>query len=185
MGGVFEIIVKAMKRALHSTYGYADLYIDEFITAITGVEGLLNSRPLGLVKMDPEESVILTPNHFLNCPIGDLYQPSTLKDENLGRKWRHLMELQKHYKSRFLQEIVPQLHPRHKWKSTTMDMKEGDLVLEIADADPKSLWKLARVVEVLPGSDNLVRKVMIRHLGGDSDILRPIQRLLPLEFGSE
>ncbi len=43
-GGVFEIMVKATKRALKATVGEADLNEDEFRTAISGCMNLLNSK---------------------------------------------------------------------------------------------------------------------------------------------
>ena len=181
MGGVYETIVKALKRALHATYGYADLLIDEFVTAVAGAEGLLNSRPLAEVKMGSQESVVLTPNHFLNCPGGDLYLPSE-GTVDLGKRWRYLNRLQSHYKSRFIQEILPQLHPRRKWKIPRESLKVNDLVLEMSESEPKSLWKLARIVQVFPGADDCVRKVKVQFRGGDTEFLRPVNKLLPLEF---
>ena len=183
-GGVYETIVKALKRALHAIYGYADLQIDEFTTAVCNVEGLLNSRPLAEVKMQPEESVILTPNHFLNVPIGDLYQPSQAEDCNLARKWRYLNTLGQHYKQRFVNEIVSLMHPRQKWFTPRKSLEEGDLVIELSDSEPRSLWKLARIVTILPESDDHVRKVKIKYKGGDSVLVRPVHKLFPLEFGS-
>ena len=38
-----------------------------------------------------------------------------------------------------------------------------------------------RVSSIIPGDDH-VRKVMIKCMGGESELLRPVTRLLPLEF---
>jgi hypothetical protein len=182
MGGVYEIIVKAMKRALHSIYGYADLYLDEFQTAITAAEGLLNARPLAEVRMEAQESVILTPNHFLNAPGGDLFVASDC-DISLAKKWKHVNTLQKHYKSRFVNEILAALHPRRKWQEPIKQLDVGDLALELSDSEPRSLWKLGRIVEVIPGGDDLVRKVKVQFKGNSSLFTRSVHRLFPLEFG--
>ena len=55
-------------------------------------------------------------------------------------------------------------------------------MLELSDSEHKNLWKLARVTKVIPGHDDHVRKVMIKCMGGESELLRPVTRLLPLEF---
>jgi hypothetical protein len=183
-GGVYEIIVEALKRALHAVYGYADLQIDEFTTAVCNVEGLLNSRPLAEVKMQPEESEILTPNHFLNVPLGTLEESSDSTEGNLAKKWKYLQTLGAHYKKRFVNEIVATMHPRQKWHSPEKNLKEGDLVIELSESEPRLLWKIAKVVEILPGIDENVRKVKIKHKGGDNILIRPIHKLFPLEFGS-
>ena len=58
----------------------------------------------------------------------------------------------------------------------------NDLVLEMSESEPKSLWKLARIVQVFPGADGCVRKVKVQFRGGDAEFLRPVNKLLPLEF---
>jgi hypothetical protein len=183
-GGIYETIVKSFKRALYATYGYADLLLDDFVTAVSGAEGLLNNRPLAEVKMQPEDSVVLTPNHFLHNTLDDLYQPSDPVVGNLAKKWRYMNTLQTHYKKRFINEVLSQMHPRKKWKEPVADLKIGDLVIELSDSEPRSLWKLARVVEIMPGIDEKVRTVKIKVRGSDTEYVRPIHRLLPLEFGS-
>ena len=67
-GGIYEIMVKATKRALDSLFVRDDLTMDEFRTAISRVASLINSRPLTRV-VNEATNEILTPNHFL---IGNL-----------------------------------------------------------------------------------------------------------------
>ena len=43
---------------------------EELITVSTGVESLLNSRPLTYQSSDPRDDVPLTPNHFLRGQMG-------------------------------------------------------------------------------------------------------------------
>ena len=45
-GGVFEIMVKAVKKALYAVLGSHDVTDKELITACAGVECLINSTPL-------------------------------------------------------------------------------------------------------------------------------------------
>jgi hypothetical protein len=62
-------------------------------------------------------------------------------------------------------------------------MEVGDVVLELSDSDPKSLWKLGRIVEVFPGKDDLVRKVKVQFKGSSTVYVRSVHKLFPLEFG--
>ncbi|XP_011403021.1 PREDICTED: uncharacterized protein LOC105312234 [Amphimedon queenslandica] len=64
-GGVFEWMVKSVKRCLRKSMGQARLTLDEPHTAIVEIEAVINSRPLSyLPPNDIEEP--LTPSHLFN-----------------------------------------------------------------------------------------------------------------------
>ena len=69
-GGVHEIMIKAAKRAIFAILGSADVNDEELMTAFTGAEALINSRPLTYQSANPSDDVPLTPNHFLHGQIG-------------------------------------------------------------------------------------------------------------------
>ena len=69
-GGVHETMIKAAKRAVNAVLGNADVTDEELVTAYTGAEALLNSRPLTYQSANPEDDIPLTPNHFLIGQIG-------------------------------------------------------------------------------------------------------------------
>ena len=45
-GGVFERMIRLVKQAVNADLGNADVNDEEFQTVFTGVESLMNSRPL-------------------------------------------------------------------------------------------------------------------------------------------
>ena len=49
-GGIFEIMVKAMKRAMKATIGRADLDEEEFKTTVSKMAYLINSKPIQSVS---------------------------------------------------------------------------------------------------------------------------------------
>ena len=88
-GGVHEITIKAAKRAIFAILGSADLNDEELMTAFTGAEALINSRPLTYQSANPSDDVPLTPNHFLHGHIGGQFAPESVDDnKNLNIKER-------------------------------------------------------------------------------------------------
>ena len=53
----------------------ADVTDEELMTAFTGEEVLINSRPLTYQSAHPNDDVPLTPNHFLRGLIGGTFAP--------------------------------------------------------------------------------------------------------------
>ena len=60
----------------------------------------------------------------------------------------------------------------------------GDLVIVKTDNVPRSHWPLARVINVKPGSDGVVRVVELKY-GNGSVLTRPSARLCLLEASNK
>ena len=58
-GGVFEMMIKAVKQAVMAILGNADVTDEELMTAFTGA-ALINSRPLTYQSADPEDDTYTT-----------------------------------------------------------------------------------------------------------------------------
>ena len=115
-GGVFGTMIKAAKRAVMAILGNADVTDEELMTAFTGAEALINSRPLTYQSADPEDDVPLTPNHLIHGQIGGKFAPE-VPDEvacNPKKRWRQVQELIRHFWHRWLREWIPSLSPRRK-----------------------------------------------------------------------
>ena len=74
-GGVYGTMIKAAKRAISTIPQNADINDEELLTAFTGAELLINSRPLTYQTVNPNDTVPLTPNHFLIGQIGGQFAP--------------------------------------------------------------------------------------------------------------
>ena len=81
MSGVWERLVKSVKRSLKAIIG-KDLINEEVLqTVFTEAERIANSRPLTRTSSSPEDDEPLTPSHFLNIrPTVNL--PSEMVDES-------------------------------------------------------------------------------------------------------
>jgi len=178
-GGSWEIMVKAMKRAVESLTNGQDVSEDQFRTAISKAAALLNSRPLSR-KMLEEKEVIITPNSFLIGNFStDLVTPEQEnKYTKLGAKFQEVLRLEREIWKRFIQEILPEISPRTKWYKIFPELKVGNVVLVIEEGIPRGQWKLAVVEETKRSEDQIVRSAKVRMNGKLFD--RPVINLFPL-----
>ena len=180
-GGVYEVMIKAAKKAIYGILGNADVSNEELMTAFTGAEALINSRPLTYQSTNPADDVPLTPNHFLIGQVGGNFAAQIVDktDYNPRKRWRRVQELVRHFWSRWLREWVPGLNARKKWFHPQRDFQVDDIVLIISPDTPRGNWPLGRIIEVFPGKDGHVRVASVQV--GKNVIKRPIVKLCPLE----
>jgi len=181
-GGVFEIMIKSAKRAIMAILKDADVNDEELMTAFTGAEALINSRPLTYQSAEVKDSLPLTPNHFLHGQMGGQFAPEEIDEVtfNPKKRWRRVQELIRHYWHRWMREWLPSLSPRQKWFKIRKDVKPGDVVLVISPDTVRGQWPLGRILEVYPGKDGKVRTVKVQV--GDRQYSRPIVKVCPLEL---
>jgi Pao retrotransposon peptidase/Family of unknown function (DUF5641) len=183
-GGAWEIMVKAMKRALQVISKGQPMIEDDFRTFLCKAMDMVNQRPL--TKFVSEETdYIITPNDFLlgRCQIGrvasSLVRPvNDIPYTKLGQRWRQLEALSNSLWHRFLTEILPELSPRQKWKQEFNNLEVGTLVLIIEPNLPRNVWQLGVVEEVDLGRDGFARSAKIKTKTGTYN--RPITKIVPL-----
>jgi hypothetical protein len=181
-GGVYEIIVKAMKRALVSTIGHADLDEEEFRTVVSKATWILNTRPIQKVGSHSDFEA-LTPGHFLGGFPEEMIFPPDLPNvrTDLQERLKFQIQVQMHLWQRFQEEIIPQLLSRSKWLYQKENVKVGDLMIEVDEKSTRGHWKKVIVTKVFPSKDAFVRSVEIKD-GNGRTFERPVTCLVPLKI---
>ena len=131
----------------------------------------MNLRPLTNVSSDINDPLPLTPNHFQNTPSGVFSQSKVA----VTKSWKTSQILGQHFWNRFIREYLPNQQKRSKWHKVNQNLKVHDLVWILEDFTPRGLWPLAKVIEVYPGSDKVVRSVKIKTAYGEK--IRPVLKL--------
>ena len=113
-------MIKAAKKAIYGILGNADVTDEELMTAFTGAEGLINSRPLTYQSANPADDGPLTPNHFLHGQIGGKFAPESVDETDfyLRKSWRRVQEIIRHFCNRWIREWLPNLNARKKMVQT-------------------------------------------------------------------
>ena len=199
-GGIFERLVRSVKRCLKKTIGGAILTYEELLTAVVEVESILNCRPLSYVSSeDPEEP--LTPSHLL-CGRRLMSLPDSntsdspdydidVQPRDLSRRMQHLSNILNHFWKRWRNEYLIELRNAHRHQSqndASTAISIGDVVIVHEENQPRGKWRVGKILDLIAGADSCIRGavVEVRSKGGKSvKLKRPVQRLYPLEIQCE
>jgi len=162
-----------------------------FRTLMMEVANIVNSRPLTVTNLnDPGSLQPLTPNQLLTMKSNIvLPPPGTFQSADLYSKrlWRRVQHLADEFWQRWRKEFLLQLNSRSKWNREKRNFEVNDIVLIVDDSLPRCFWKLAKIIEVYPNKDGLVRRVRMQlgnpKKGQSLDVKfleRPIHKLILL-----
>ena len=198
-GGVFERMVRSTKRCLRKIIGQAKFSQDELLMAIVEVEMVINSWPLSYMSANDLEEP-LTPSHLIvgrrlmNAPDHLSHGSDDEFDvtpDALTRRVRYLNSTILRFWERWRKEYLVglrEVHRGHRGNSSAPRVSVGDVVIIHSDDQPRGLWKLGRVEELLVGTDGEARGAVLRVAGQGRRaklLRRPVQRLYPLELSYE
>ena len=181
-GGVWERMIRSVRKVLLSLVGKHLLTDYQLQSVFAEAEYIINSRPLVPNSADPEDLECLTPNHLL-LQRGQLSLPPGLfSEDNLyfKQQWKKVQYLADQFWQRWIKEYLPSLQEPKKWNAIRRNLSVGDIVLLEEKNVARGLWNLARVIEVFPGRDGLVRSAKIKT--ATSEYTRPISKMCLLEL---
>ena len=172
-GGIFKCMMKSAKHCLKKSVRRASLIYDELSMLMTEIEEVLNSRPLTYVSMDNLEEP-LTPFHLLlgyrvlslpDPPLSD--DPDYNESANdLSRRIKHLLRTSDKFWKRWKKEYLLELREFHRTSQISKGVRdavqEGQIVTVYDEGQPRGLWKVERIEEVIPGSDGRIRSAQVR-----------------------
>ena len=181
-GGVWERLVRCCKKAMVSILGNRSLTDEVLTTTMCLVEQTLNARPITAASDDPEDLEALTPNHFLlgRANICIPFVPNAEVYSNHRKMFRSCQAYADMIWQRWVGEYLPQNNVRSQWNKSETNIEVGDLVWLIEDNVKRSQYRMARIVEIYPGKDGVVRSALIKTL--DGTLKRPVIKLAPLFF---
>ncbi|XP_039436949.1 uncharacterized protein LOC120418570 [Culex pipiens pallens] len=182
-GGLWEAAVRSAKHHILRVIGDEPISIEDINTLLVQVEGCLNSRPITPMSDDPSDLEPLTPAHFL---VGSSLKALPDRDftnlpANRLNHYQQIQQKQQLFWNRWKREYLSQLQARTKRWRSPVQIEVGKLVVIVDDNLPPTRWKLARISEVHPGADGVVRVVTLKT--ATKLIKRPVEKicLLPLD----
>ncbi|XP_070183219.1 uncharacterized protein [Littorina saxatilis] len=197
MGGVWERQIRTIRSILNGLLRRSGqrLTTSSLRTFLYEVMAIVNSRPLSVESLESADGPRpLTPNHVLTMKSGAILPPpGVFEDPDLyaRKRWRCVQRMADEFWLLWKSQYLSLLQKRRVWQRPQANVQVGDVVVLHDQNLCRSEWCMARVIEVMPGSDGLVRRVKV-HVGtkaldnhgrptGDSRILeRPIHKMTVL-----
>ncbi|GFV52827.1 integrase catalytic domain-containing protein [Trichonephila clavipes] len=177
--GYIALFVCLATKAVHIE-AVGDLTTDSFIAALRRFSARRGAPrhiySLSYVNDSDIECIsTLTPSHFLTGDVL-LSVPEELPSTSNHRdRWELLQNIKRAFGRSGVPNLSPSsLQPRKKWQDAQPNLKEDDIVL-IKEEGPPGTWPMARVLQVHPGNDGLVRVATVKTQ--DSVFKRPVQKL--------
>ena len=168
--GLSESTVKVLKKSISNTlHPGVILNFPELVTLLARISYSINARPLGLSSISDtsqQEDVMLpiTPNMLLLGRSSDVSPPLEYsEDARFCKRLAYISELEQEWWSRWYKQVLPTLFTYKRWKRKQDNLQVGDVVMLYYPGHFKDDYTLARVVEVHPDDENLVRKVTIKY----------------------
>lgn len=187
MGGIWEAAIKSTKFHLRRMIANVNFTYDEITTLFAQIEAVLNSRPLTPISTDVNDYLPLTPSHFL---IGDSLMTVPEEDlrhikENRLTRYQKLSQVMQQFWARWSLEYLSNLQTRTKWKEDgSLKIEIGSLVVLIEENVPPLKWPMARIVQLHPGHDGVVRVVSVK-LSNGTVTKRTIAKICLLPINDE
>jgi len=199
-GGIFDRLIRSTKRCLRKVIGRAKLTYDKLLTVVVEIESIINSRPLSYVTPDDLEKP-LTPLHLLmgrcvlSLPDNLGYQEEIgdtdfeLNPVELSKRVKYLNNTLNHFWRQWRQEYLVELREAHRFNSGSPEssIAVNDLVMLHGEGRPRGFWKLAKVENLMIGSDGRIRGATVRVSSKDgttTTLQRPLSLLYPLEINT-
>lgn len=185
-GGFWERLIRTVKNTLKVVIGKSNLNFEQLRTFLAEAEAIVNDRPITYVSNDPLDLNPISPSKFLlnTYTASEKENVASTTNEDIRELWKNRFKftnkMWKRWRVEYLQTL--KLFHTNNMKSS-VEFREGDVVLLFDNARPRVHWKLAKIEKVFPGRDGRIRSCEIRC--GDAKVFgRPIQLLFPLEIGA-
>lgn len=186
-GGIYEAAVKSTKYHMRRVIGNRCYTYVQFLTLLTQIEAILNSRPIYAMYDDVNDELALTPAHFLIGgplivpPPISVPKTTNCSIQSLREEQRKLLEV---FWKRWSSDYLATLQQRKKWRKEKDHFKIGQIVVIKDDDLPPAQWLLGKITKLILGSDKLVRAIEITK---NRTYKRAVQSviILPVELPAE
>ncbi|KAH7708795.1 hypothetical protein AAVH_23936 [Aphelenchoides avenae] len=205
-GGSYERLIGIVKQSLRRSIGKSKPTLEQYQTLLAVAERTANCRPLTYVAESNDDFYLVRPIDFIHPLLRDEYQQDPLDPptdsaraqddpdfvapgENrlhakLLRDLGRARELADAFWIQFRDGVLLELRNRginsKRRQLGQNTIEPGDLVLVKEEGLPRTDWRLALVLQLLPSADGLIRSAKIRFARTHEETNRALEHLYPI-----
>jgi len=184
-GSLYECVMKSMKFFTKRMANIKNLTYEQFETLLLKIEFYLNCRPLYTMNHKDIDNYCLTPFHFILMKAGTIHPIELIHEKiPLTKKWLQLVNLQKLFWRKFINEYLHTLQKKNKWDKPEKGINLNDIVLVKTHNETPADYRLAKVVEIFPDPYDTVRKVKIEY-ANRAKYIHSVHQLIPFNAAIE
>ena len=141
-GGMYERLIKDVMKTLYKTLGKTKLTFEQLEAVVMDIEKHMNNRPLTYVESESGEDQVLTPNVVMWGQGAHILEDIEVKDDELTRFHRRLINAKQHAWRRWQREYLHSLMESHQVKRLDAHVPEvGEIVLILGEEKKRGRWK--------------------------------------------
>lgn len=127
-GGVWERLIRSIRKVLNSTAREQVLDEESLYTVLCEAEFIINSRPITKASNDPNDLEALTPNHLLLLKTTPSMPPGLFDQLDLyaRRRWKQVQYMSNLFWKRWTSEYLSQIQERQRWATASRNFEEGE-----------------------------------------------------------
>ena len=161
-----KVLKRTLKLALNPG---VILSYPELVTLLARISYTINSRPLGLIgvsdsSQQEDHMSPLTPNMMLLGRSSN-FSPALeySSDDRFCSRLAYITQVEKDWWDKWIVQVWPTLFSYKKWKVEKQNLALGDIVMLKYPGQFKDDYTIAKVTDVHPGEDGLVRQVTVSY----------------------
>ena len=158
-GGMYERLIKDIKKTLYKTLGKTLLKPEQLEAVIMDIERHLNNRPLTYVESDSGEEQVLTPNIIMWGKDSHILEELEVEEDTVSKMFRRMKNARQHVWSRWSKEYVNSLRDH----SVFMVCTGPEICQMVEQKSPCPVWKMCQKI-LLSRMDHKLKK-SLPHIG--------------------
>ena len=165
-GGVWERMIRSVRKILNSVAGRQSLDEELLWTYLTQAERIVNDRPLTAVREGRGEPTAIRASDLLQPKSSSFIAINLPLSQLVERRWRVVNDLTAEFWKRWKADYLATLQERQKWFRKKRELRVDDVVITEVESTPRTYWPLGVIEDVIADGDGLVRTVVVKTSGG-------------------
>ncbi|GFY60971.1 integrase catalytic domain-containing protein [Trichonephila inaurata madagascariensis] len=136
--------------------------------------------PIILPNEHPVVHLMILPMFLQEIETSDATDIDCLDHQEINKRIRHVQTIREQLRKRFRIEYLDQLREQTQHHRKSRPLTVGEVVVLENSLKNRTLWSLARIIQLIPGKHGHVRVARVKTETGE--LVRPVQRLYNLEL---